>query len=67
MGMEKATFDDFTDLRTGVKQKIEIKGYEINMNGNKIFIEEDVGREKFVPHHISFYQEVIDRIKEQLK
>jgi isopentenyldiphosphate isomerase len=66
-GMVKATFDDFTDLWTGVKQTIEIKGYDINKNGNKTIIEEYVEREKFVPHHISFYQEVIHKIKEQLK
>lgn len=66
-GIVRAQFNDFTELWLGERETIEIKGFEINKDGNKILIKEDVGRDKFVPHQISFYKEIIQKIKEQIK
>ncbi|MED3823529.1 NUDIX hydrolase, partial [Priestia flexa] len=66
-GIVRAEFNDFTELWLGEKETIEIKGFEINKDGNKTLIEEYVGRNKFVPHQISFYKAIIQEIKEQIR
>ncbi|KMY50147.1 NUDIX hydrolase [Peribacillus loiseleuriae] len=66
-GIVKAEFNDFTKLWLGERETIEIKGFEINKDGNKTLIEEYVGRNKFVPHQISFYKAIIQKIKEHIK
>ncbi|MEH7255694.1 hypothetical protein V7111_26670 [Neobacillus niacini] len=65
-GIVKVEFNDFIELWLGERETIEIKGFEIN-DRNKTLIEEYVGRDKFVPHQISFYKEIIQKIKEQIK
>ncbi|MBM7661045.1 isopentenyldiphosphate isomerase [Bacillus mesophilus] len=66
-GIVRANFDDFADLWFGVKEEIEIGGFEINHDGKKVELEETVSKDRFVPHQISFYQEVVQRIREQIK
>ncbi|SDM64695.1 NUDIX domain-containing protein [Bacillus sp. OK048] len=65
-GIVKAEFNDFTELWLGERETIEIKGFGIN-DGNKTLIEEYVGRDKFVPHQISFYKSIIQKINDQIK
>lgn len=51
----------------GEIETIEIKGFVINKEGDKTIIEKNVGRNKFVPHQISFYKVIIQKIKDQIK
>ncbi|MBU9721309.1 MULTISPECIES: NUDIX hydrolase [Bacillaceae] len=65
-GIVKAKLIDFAQLWFGDKDKIEINGFKINENGNKQIIKEYVARDKFVPHQVLFYKEVIQKIQEQV-
>lgn len=62
-GIVRAKFSDFAQLWSGHKEEIEISGFEIDNQGKKLVINKNVGRDKFVPHQASFYQEVIGRIQ----
>ncbi|MEH7237950.1 NUDIX hydrolase [Bacillus sp. JJ1562] len=65
-GIVKAKFIDFSQLWFGEKDEIEISGFEINDDGKKQIIKENVSRDKFVPHPVSFYKEVIQKIHEHV-
>ncbi len=65
-GMIKAPFEDFYKLWFGKIDKVLIKGYHLDDAGTKLSIEKTVGKESFVPHPLSFYQEVVKRIKNNL-
>lgn len=65
-GIVKAEFNHFAELWFGERETIKIRGFEIKKDGNKILIDENVGRNKFVPHQIKFYKTVIEKIKEKI-
>lgn len=65
-GIVKAEFNHFVDLWFGKRETIKIQGFKINKDGNKILIDENVGRDKFVPHQINFYKTIIQKIKEKI-
>lgn len=65
-GIVKTEFNHFVELWFGKREKIKIRGFEIKKDGNKILIDENVGRNKFVPHQIEFYKAVIEKIKEKI-
>ncbi|MFC7393357.1 NUDIX hydrolase [Scopulibacillus cellulosilyticus] len=65
-GVVKVLFDDFAELWLGERKTVKIKGFKINKDGNKNLINENVGRDKFVPHQIVFYKTVIQKIKEKI-
>lgn len=62
-GMVKGKFEDFAKLWFGEKAEIEISGFEINEDGKKLVIKEHVKRDKFVPHQVAFYKEVIEMMQ----
>ncbi len=66
-GIVKVELNDFIELWLGERETIKLKGFKINIDGNKILIDEYVGKSKFVPHQISFYKTVIKKIKEHIK
>lgn len=66
-GIEKAQFSDFAQLWFYEKDEIEIKGIEVNEDGITNKINKYVNRNDFVPHEMSFYQEVIQKIHEQIR
>jgi isopentenyldiphosphate isomerase len=66
-GIVRAKFTDFAELWFDERDEIRISGFEINNDGNKLMIEENINRDKFVPHQISFYKEVIQKIQEQIR
>jgi isopentenyldiphosphate isomerase len=66
-GIGRANFDDFADLWFGVKDEIKISGFQINNDGKKVEFEEKVNKDRFVPHQVSFYKEVVQKIREQIK
>jgi isopentenyldiphosphate isomerase len=66
-GMVRVKFTDFAQLWFGDRDEIEISGFEINDDGKKQTIKENVNRDKFVPHQVSFYKEVIQKIQEHIR
>jgi isopentenyldiphosphate isomerase len=66
-GIVKTEFNDFAELWFDERETIKIKGFEIMENGNKKIIDEEVSRNKFVPHQVNFYKAVIEKIKENIK
>jgi isopentenyldiphosphate isomerase len=64
-GMGKVAFYDFVELWEGKREIITIQGYKI-INGKKVIIDGDVGKDQFVPHPIDYYQTVIRKIKDHL-
>lgn len=65
-GIVTARFHDFSELWFGEKEVIHIKGFKIDSSGNRLIIDEYVGKDRFVPHEIGFYQTVIRKIAEIL-
>ncbi|MFB7640797.1 NUDIX hydrolase [Peribacillus butanolivorans] len=65
-GMVKVELDDFEDLWAGTKEEVNIQGFEINQDDHRIMIDQYVGRDKFVPHDISYYKSIIRLIRENL-
>ncbi|MFD1779174.1 NUDIX domain-containing protein [Fredinandcohnia salidurans] len=66
-GIVRAKFKDFADLWLGTKDEIEISGFEINNSGKKVLLKKKVNRDKFVPHQVSFYKEVIHKIYKKIR
>ncbi|WHY02449.1 NUDIX domain-containing protein [Neobacillus sp. DY30] len=62
-GIVKVEFNEFVELWLGERQFITAIGYEVTKDGNKIYFEELVGKEKFVPHQAKFYSTVLQKIK----
>jgi isopentenyldiphosphate isomerase len=65
-GIVKIEFNHFFELWFNERETINIRGFKINKDGNKILINENGGRDKFVPHQIKFYKTVIQKIKENI-
>ncbi|WP_202077613.1 NUDIX hydrolase [Caldalkalibacillus salinus] len=65
-GIVRAKFNDFAELWFNERDEIGISGFEITSDGNKVIVEENVNRDHFVPHQMSFYRQVIQKIREQL-
>jgi len=66
-GIVRVAFDDFCKLWMGTKEEIRITGFTVNKNGEKIWIDTSVGKNKFVTHDPSHYQNVISLIGEHLE
>ena len=65
-GIVKAEFNHFVELWFAERETIKIRGFEIEKDGNIILMDENVGRDKFVPHQLKFYKTVIQKIKEKI-
>lgn len=65
-GIVLAEFKDFSELWSGKRETIKVSGFKIDTEGNRHKYYDDVGKDKFVPHQISFYKEVIKKIKERI-
>lgn len=65
-GIVKARFSDFMALWQGEKTLIPVSGFKLNDNGQRIAFDEQVGREAFVDHPASYYDQVIQRLKNVL-
>lgn len=66
-GMFIARFDDFYELWVGGKEKVDIHGFVLDDEGNRLHISKAVGKEHFVPHEDAFYQTIVKRIAEVLE
>ncbi|MFS0765522.1 hypothetical protein [Peribacillus phoenicis] len=58
--------NDFEELWTEAKDKVNIKEFEMNHEGLRINIHRFVGRDEFVPHDLSYYESTIRLIRENL-
>ncbi|QFT87905.1 isopentenyl-diphosphate delta-isomerase [Bacillus sp. THAF10] len=65
-GMAIAKLNDFRELWLGEKKTIEVSGFKIDKEGNRHRYVESVGKDKFVPHQLSFYKDVIQKIREKI-
>lgn len=65
-GIVKVVFNDFVEFWEDMRETITVQGFEIKKDGNKVFIDGNVGKDQFVPHPISYYQTVIRKIKEKI-
>ena len=65
-GIVKTEFNHFVELWFGKRETIKISGFEIGKEGNKILVDENVGRNTFVPHPLEYYKTVIEKIKEKI-
>lgn len=65
-GIVKTKLEEFAQLWNGEIDEIEISGYKIDDAGEKKTIQENVSKEKFVPHQVDFYKEVIKKIQAQV-
>jgi isopentenyldiphosphate isomerase len=63
-GMVKADFKDFYELWFGQKEEIKVSGYKMNSQGERKILNEFIGKDRFVPHPLSFYQGLTRKIKE---
>ncbi|MFB1082692.1 NUDIX domain-containing protein [Jeotgalibacillus sp. JSM ZJ347] len=63
IGIVKTDLAAFHRLCSGEDDRIRIQGFKIS-EGNKITIDESVGKESFVPHQAEFYLTVLDRINQ---
>lgn len=65
-GVVLVEFTEFSELWFDKTSSTTITGFKFDHEGNRVMIEQRVGKEQFVPHQASFYQEVVERIKGQL-
>lgn len=64
-GIYRMKFSDRAALWKNEKKKIPIEGFEVE-NGERYFYEKTVGKEQFVPHDPTFYQDLINKIQREL-
>lgn len=65
-GIVKTKFKHFAELWLDERETIKIKGFLIKKDGEKVLIDENVGKNKFVPYQIKFYKTLIEKIKEKI-
>ena len=65
-GIVKVVLNDFEEFWTEAKDKVNIKGFEMNQEGRRMMIDRFVGRDEFVPHDLSYYESIIRLIRENL-
>jgi isopentenyldiphosphate isomerase len=65
-GVFKADFDDFYALWFGKVHQIKVQGFIIDNDGNRVMVNNVVGDKQFVPHKKSFYQTIVNLIREKL-
>ena len=62
-GIMKSKFASFYDLWMGLKEEIHIEGYIINENGEKVMVNQTVGKEAFTPNINSYYEKLVKRCR----
>lgn len=65
-GIVKVLLNDFEELWTEAKDKVNIQGFEMNHEGRRMKIDRFVGRDAFVPHDLSYYESTIRLIRVNL-
>ncbi|MFE8702933.1 NUDIX hydrolase [Cytobacillus sp. FJAT-54145] len=65
-GIVQVDFDQFTDLWLGKREEVQVQGFELNSAGEKIKIDKLVKRNDFVPHENSYYERIIELIRNHI-
>ncbi|WP_313958609.1 NUDIX hydrolase [Paenibacillus xylanexedens] len=65
-GIVRTEFESFCNLWLGELDYIRIEGIEV-IEESKILIDKMIGKDHFVPHEISYYENIIKLIDEKLK
>jgi len=65
-GIVKSNFNDFYNFALGLKESIQVEGFEINDHDEKILINKIVSKEQFVSHEDEYLLKVVELLKEQL-
>ncbi|MBO0992740.1 NUDIX hydrolase [Bacillus sp. SD088] len=65
-GIVKVELNNFMELWCCERDTIDIKGFRMNKEGNKILFDESVGRDRFVSYQNKFYRTVIQKIKDKI-
>ncbi|MBN8208160.1 NUDIX hydrolase [Bacillus sp. NTK071] len=65
-GLVRADLNDVYNLWKGTREAVNVKGFKINNNEEKVFVDEKVDKNHFVPHQDSYYKMILKEIKQQL-
>lgn len=65
-GIVKVKLEDFEKLWFGPIEEIHIQGFELNDLGQRVTVDQYVGRDRFVPHETSYYEGLIQSLKREL-
>lgn len=65
-GVIKVEFSSFSEFWQGKRKEVEINGFEIDHDGNRVAINKTVDKDAFVLHDISYYKKVITFIAESI-
>ncbi|MCR8632040.1 NUDIX hydrolase [Paenibacillus radicis (ex Xue et al. 2023)] len=66
-GIIKANFNEFHSLWKNDIDEINIEGFVIDELGNRVCFDENVGKDRFVPHEESYYDKVLSLIYSHLQ
>lgn len=59
-GMYRANFADFCQLIVADVENIVVQGFEVNEDGQNIYITKMINKDDFVPHDITYYNKIVE-------
>lgn len=62
-GIVKANFNEYYDFAYGLRQSIEVEGFEVNAQDEKITVRKTVYKEHFVTHENNYLFSVLELLK----
>ncbi len=65
-GILRTKLSDFQDLWQNRQEQIRIEGFIVNELGERIAIDENVAKDRFVPHEQAYYDRLIEAMYEYL-
>lgn len=66
-GIALAKLEDFRKLCLEEIESLQVSGFQIDPNGQRVTIEESVDLDHFVPHELEYYTRILDGIEAILK
>lgn len=66
-GIVRVEFDSFYDIWTGAKDEIQVEGFEIDQDGEKVSIDKFVRKNHFVPHSNANYKQLAEVLRKEIK
>lgn len=66
-GIALAKLEDFRKLCLEEINSLQVSGFQIDPNGQRVTIEERVNLDHFVPHELEYYTRILDGIEAMLK
>ncbi|OEH93784.1 NUDIX hydrolase [Bacillus solimangrovi] len=65
-GIVRIMFEDFCNLWLGKQDFVKVQGYEIDINGKRINVDDRINKEQFVPHELTYYKSIINKISDRI-